>query len=72
MKARTRILSVLILLVVSGLLMEVAAQQILKLDNAITIASQNSPDIKRVRLNMERSQELLKAQNAALKSNFQC
>ncbi len=70
MKARTRILSVLILLVVSGLLMEVAAQQILKLDNAITIASQNSPDIKRVRLNMERSQELLKAQNAALKSNF--
>jgi len=45
-------------------------QQILKLQDAIGIASESSPSIKRVKLNMERSQELLKAQQAAMKSNF--
>ncbi len=46
------------------------AQQLLNLENALQIASQNSPDIRRSLLNLERSQESLNAQNAALKSQF--
>ncbi len=48
----------------------VQAQQLLSLDKALEIASQNSPDIRRSLLNLERSQESLNAQNAALKSQF--
>lgn len=55
------------MLILSG---KVQAQQILKFEDAINVAAQSSPDIKRVRINMERSQELLKAQKASLKSNF--
>ncbi len=46
------------------------AQQILTLESAMDIARSNSPDIQRSLLNLERSQQSLKAQNAALKSNF--
>lgn len=46
------------------------AQQLLTLESALQIASQNSPDIQRSLLNLERSQESLNAQNAALKSQF--
>ncbi|MEA1877156.1 MAG: TolC family protein [Bacteroidota bacterium] len=46
------------------------AQQILRFEDAITVAAKHSPDIKRVQLSMDRSQELLKAQEASLKSNF--
>ena len=46
------------------------AQQLLGLDKALEIARQNSPDIRRSLLNLERSQESLNAQNAALKSQF--
>ena len=46
------------------------AQQLLSLDKALEIARQNSPDIRRSLLNLERSQESLNAQNAALKSQF--
>ena len=42
----------------------------LTLENAMAIAEDNSPDIKRSKLNLERSQENLNAQRAALKSNF--
>ena len=48
----------------------VHAQGILTLDKALEIASENSPDIKRTSLNLERSREMLNAQNARLKSQF--
>ena len=47
-----------------------SAQQILTLDKAMAIAQQNSPSIRTSLLNLERSQQLLKAQKAALKSQF--
>jgi outer membrane protein TolC len=45
-------------------------QTVLTLDDAINVALENSPNIRRSRLNLERSQESLNAQNAALKSRF--
>jgi hypothetical protein len=60
----------LLLVVFCLLLMSANAQQILTLESAMEIARSNSPDIQRSLLNLERSQQSLKAQNAALKSNF--
>ena len=45
-------------------------QTILTLEKALEIARENSPNIRSTRLNLERSQELLNAQRAALKSQF--
>ncbi len=42
----------------------------LTLDDALDVALQNSPDILRSRLNLERSRQSLRAQQAALKSRF--
>jgi len=47
-----------------------SAQTVLALEESLEIARKNSPDILRSELQMERSQQLLNAQNAALKSNF--
>lgn len=60
-------LLLLILLLPGGML---SAQQILTLDKALEIAQQNSPSIRTSLLSLERSQQLLKAQKAALKSQF--
>ena len=46
------------------------AQQILTLEKALEIANSNSPSIKSTLLSLERSEQSLKAQNAALKSSF--
>lgn len=46
------------------------AQQSLTLQQSLAIAEKNSPDIRRVMLNLERSKQSLKAQQAALKSRF--
>ena len=46
------------------------ARTVLTLENSLEIAKDNSPIIKRTRLSLERSRELLKAQQAALKSHF--
>ncbi len=46
------------------------AQQGLTLDSAMDIAEDNSPNIKKTRLSLVRSQENLNAQRASLKSNF--
>ena len=48
----------------------VFSQQGLTLEQSLSIAESNSPDMKRTRLSLIRSQENLNAQNAALKSNF--
>lgn len=50
--------------------MGIYAQQGLTLESAMAIAEENSPSIKKTRLNLERSRENLNAQRAALKSNF--
>ncbi len=60
----------LLLFSVCLLVIPATAQQILTLDKAMEIAGNNSPDIIRSLLNLERSQQSLKAQNAALKSQF--
>ncbi|MEN8122792.1 MAG: TolC family protein, partial [Bacteroidota bacterium] len=44
--------------------------KVLTLDDAMNIAMENSPDIQKSRLNMERNKENLNAQLAALKSRF--
>ncbi|NOX18845.1 MAG: TolC family protein [Chlorobi bacterium] len=46
------------------------SQTILTVDKAIKTALENSPNIRRSYLNLVRSKESLKAQNAALKSKF--
>jgi len=46
------------------------AQTILNLEDAVNIARENSPNIRQARLNLERNQELLNAQEAALNSQF--
>lgn len=46
------------------------AQQLIKLQDALLIASQNSPDIKIVKLSLEQTQALLKANEASYKANF--
>lgn len=55
-----------ILAVPSGL----RAQQLLTLETALEIAAENSPEIRRLELNVERSRQNLAAQNAAMKSRF--
>ena len=60
----------LILVILCQLLLPAHAQQILTLESALEIARNNSPDIRRSLLNLERSEQSLKAQNAALKSQF--
>lgn len=49
---------------------DVLAQKVLNLSDAVQIALSNSPDIRRSENNLERSRQLLNAQNAALKSKF--
>jgi outer membrane protein len=46
------------------------AQDVLTLHDAIDIALENSPQVRRSEINLERSKESLKAQNASLLSKF--
>jgi outer membrane protein len=46
------------------------AQQLVKLQDALLIASKNSPDIKIVELNLIQTQQLLMATEASYKANF--
>jgi outer membrane protein len=61
---------ILLLSIVINIVFSTAAQQGLTLQAALDIAEENSPSIKRTRLNLVRSRENLNAQRAALKSNF--
>jgi outer membrane protein TolC len=62
----------LLMIFIPGILVPAPStgQTVLRLEDALSIAAQSSPDIKRVKLNLERSQQLLTAQLAAQKSNF--
>ncbi|MFN8239307.1 MAG: TolC family protein [Bacteroidales bacterium] len=57
----------LFMLVMAG---NLAGQQGLTLEQALKVAEDNSPTMKKTRLSLIRSQENLNAQNAALKSQF--
>ena len=46
------------------------SQAILSLDESLTMAMEHSPQIKQAKLSLERIEQSLKAQRAALKSNF--
>jgi outer membrane protein TolC len=59
------IVLIFLITTISGL-----TQEGLTLEQALNVAESNSPDMKRTRLSLIRSQENLNAQNAALKSNF--
>ncbi len=61
---------IILLFVVLNVGFNAIAQQGLTLEVAMGIAEENSPSIKRTRLNLVRSRENLNAQRAALKSNF--
>ncbi len=52
------------------LVLSVKAQRVVTLSDALEIAWGNSPDIQKSLLNLERSEQSLLAQNAALKSKF--
>ena len=60
----------LLLIAFSLAIGNLTAQRVLRLEDALAIAAESSPDIKRVKLNLIRSQESLKAQLASQKSNF--
>lgn len=59
-----------LLTVLSFLTLALFSQQGLTLEDAMTIAEENSPQIKRTKFSLMRSQENLNAQRASLKSNF--
>ena len=67
-KTGKRINLAILLLIIHGL--TAFAQRGLTLEQSLKVAEDNSPAMKRTRLNLIRSQENLNAQNAALKSNF--
>ncbi len=69
-RGRERLLQGFLLFVFCLILFSANAQQILTLEKALEIADSNSPDIRKSLLNLENSEQSLKAQKAALKSNF--
>lgn len=62
-------LKILFFLII-GMCLPGIAQTGLTLEQSLRIAETNSPSIKKTRLVLVRNQEILNAQNAALKSNF--
>ena len=60
----------LFLITLALISLNMVGQQGLTLEAALDIAEQNSPDIKRTRYGLQRSQENLNAQRASLKSKF--
>ncbi len=68
-KLKIRNIITLLILLISNTLSSLS-QKGLTLEEALMIAENNSPSMKRTRLNLIRNQENLNAQNAALKSSF--
>ncbi|MBN2634458.1 MAG: TolC family protein [Bacteroidales bacterium] len=61
---------IIVCLMITANLLSAYSQKALTLEEALQIAENNSPSMKRTRLNLVRSRENLNAQNAALKSQF--
>lgn len=59
-----------ILLLIFPQIKSLAQEQILNFEDALQIAREHSPDIQQARLSLNRSQKLLEAENASLKSRF--
>lgn len=62
-----------IFIVITGMLLwggSAPGQQVITLDKALSIANENSPEVRKSRLNRERSKNYLDAQQASLKTNF--
>lgn len=60
----------ILILLISGVSQSGYGQAQFTLDNAVKLAMENSPDIQRTKLDLQRNQELLNAQKAATKSHF--
>ncbi len=58
------------LLLCSGIVFSINAQEVLTLDKVMEIAFKNSPNLKKSELSLTRSQASLAAQRAAMKSRF--
>lgn len=65
-----RVKGMLLLLLILAWGHQSDAQRLMTLEQSVQEALQNSPEIVRARLNLERSRELLGAQRASLKSQF--
>ena len=63
-------LKTLLIILLLGSILDAQEVRTLIFDDALEIARDKSPDIRQARLNMERQQELLNAQEASLKSRF--
>jgi len=70
MKINNVILVILALFTFSTWINNSYAQNIITFEEAMNIALENSPQIQRAKINLERSRELLNAQKASLKSRF--
>jgi outer membrane protein TolC len=66
---KTLTIQILILMLL-GISVRALPQKGLTLEQSLAVAEENSPTVKRTRLDLIRNQENLNAQNAALKSNF--
>lgn len=69
-RSRITILFILVGIVAGFHIPAGITQTTLTLEHALEVAQENSPSIKRLELQLERRQQLLNAQNAALKSQF--
>jgi outer membrane protein len=66
--AKRKVILILLLMIPTAITS--IGQKGITLDEAMTVAENNSPGMKRTKLSLIRSEENLNAQNAALKSNF--
>ena len=63
-------ITAVIILIVLGSTLNAQEVRTLIFEEAMEVARENSPDFRNARMNMERQQELLNAQEASLKSKF--
>lgn len=72
MKSLSRFIILLIIemFLISGFLASSYTQEVFTLKRALDVALEKSPEMQRVAFNLERNRQLLKAQEASLKSNF--
>ncbi|MFW5916649.1 MAG: TolC family protein [Bacteroidota bacterium] len=60
----------IVITILSLFSVSVSSQGLLRLDEALEIANENSPEVRKSRLAMQRSKNYLDAQQASLKTNF--
>lgn len=60
----------IVITILSLFSVSVSSQELLRLEEALEIANENSPEVRKSRLAMQRSKNYLDAQQASLKTNF--